>query len=1197
MTKTSFEVREQLEDLLEKDLLGPADGPDEELPAGTIPAERYLLGRLVPRVPDDGGAIVEPTVDDADFAEVDLVDQDVTVDAGQSDDRESEKSTRAGSMASSALGLSFMVPEGVSHVLVEATWGRYGRTQSETQVTEQERARTVWRRRPCGGPVEVPVDTDGSGSGTPDPEQDGVVVTWTVRSHDRGRGRVRIVHVALVNGLPPLAQTPDVNRLYQAGLHVTALDGGSAIFVGHNDPELVAPSPIRDDERAHLALLHRATRKYATGSHCAVDADVRVDERRAWRLRTTCFPSAEVAPVVPGDPDRMPGVVLDMSRLGSPELAADGLVAGLAPLVDGYRKWLGEQQSRLSSTPGGEGGELADHLEVARLAVDEANIVADRLGRAVELLRINGQAREAFRFANQAMAWQRVRGELVRRRAAEPDRSVDDLLRELDIPANRSWRPFQLAFVLLCLPGLTDPQHPDAHRGADDGHVQLLFFPTGGGKTEAYLGLTAYTLAIRRLQGVVGTGQDARDGSDGVGVLMRYTLRLLTAQQFQRAAALICACEQLRRERIDNGDRRWGETPFRLGLWVGSAVTPNSYEEAKRQVGEAVGRGAATGGVLQLVACPWCGSPLSGGNDVRTDDARRRVLIFCSDPDGRCPFTPARSPGEGLPVVTVDEEVYRLTPALVISTVDKLAQLPWKAGTAPLFGLVTSRCSRHGWQTPDTATWCRTNHPATKYLPAVEAEPAMRLRPPDLVIQDELHLISDALGSIVGLFETVVDRLTSREDQGRRIRPVLVASTATVRSARDQVKQVFDRGLTVFPPQVIDAGDTFFSRRVPPSSQTPGRRYRGICVPGERMKSVSIRVMSALLEHGQYLLDHHGSAADPYQTLVGYFTSTRDLAGTRRLVDDDIAERLRSNQVRTRRRVPNVTELTSRMPSTQITATLADLEREFDPGHDSTSAMDTFRAMTAAERDARAPRARPVDVLLATSMLQVGVDVPRLGLMLVSGQPKNTAEYIQATSRVGRTAGRPGLVVTVFQWARPRDLAHYESFAYDHETFGMTVEGVTTTPFSDRALDRGLTAVIATAVRHSADAALPNRAAHTVDLAGAMAERLVDDLARRAERVTADTRWGDEVRSMARARLDGWRHRRTHLPSGVLGYRDADGVTGLLRDPNDGAWDGWSVPFSLREVEAEVLLQLDGVDRSLDTAPAWDYVDDAEVRL
>ena len=215
----------------------------------------------------------------------------------------------------------------------------------------------------------------------------------------------------------------------------------------------------------------------------------------------------------------------------------------------------------------------------------------------------------------------------------------------------------------------------------------------------------------------------------------------------------------------------------------------------------------------------------------------------------------------------------------------------------------------------------------------------MRLRPPDLIIQDELHLISDALGSMVGLYETAIDRLSSRGP----IRPVLVASTATVRRARDQVEQVFARGLTVFPPPVLDAGETYFSATVPPSPSTPGRRYRGILAPGERLKSVEIRVASALMEHAQFLFDRYGAAADPYMTLVDYFTATRELAGMRRLVEDDITDRLRSQQVRTRRRSPIVQELTGRMPSSRIAESLADLEHRFDPEFDSTAALDELR--------------------------------------------------------------------------------------------------------------------------------------------------------------------------------------------------------------------------------------------------------------
>jgi len=489
---------------------------------------------------------------------------------------------------------------------------------------------------------------------------------------------------------------------------------------------------------------------------------------------------------------------------------------------------------------------------------------------------------------------------------------------------------------------------------------------------------------------------------------------------------------------------------------------------------------------------------------------------------------------------------------------------------------------------PDFGKFCTGNHQRTPHLPAAAAEPVMRLRPPDLIIQDELHLIADALGSMVGLYETAIDHLASRFTAGATIRPVLIASTATVRRAADQVEQVFARGLTVFPPPLIDAGETFFSTVRQPSMKTPSRRYRGICATGERLKSIEIRVVSALMEHAQYLLDRHGGAADPYMTVVDYFTSTRELAGMHRLVDDDVAERLSSPKIRTRRRRPIVAELTSRMPSSRITSTLADVARPFDPVLDSTAHLEQIRRdkkLSEASRD----RAMPLDVLLATSMLQVGVDVQRLGLMVVTGQPKSTAEYIQATSRVGRDRARPGLVLTIFQWSRPRDLAHYESFDYDHATFGMRVEGLTTTPFSDRALDRALSAVLVAAARLGDEASLPNPAAQTVPLTGPAAESYLDLFGTRSDAVTHDNARTHGVRRQVQHRLDAWSQRRARLQSGVLGYQQAPDVDGLLRRPDEPAWTTWTAPMSMREVEPEVLLQIDTSDHSVDDAPAWHY--------
>ena len=494
-----------------------------------------------------------------------------------------------------------------------------------------------------------------------------------------------------------------------------------------------------------------------------------------------------------------------------------------------------------------------------------------------------------------------------------------------------------------------------------------------------------------------------------------------------------------------------------------------------------------------MLACPWCGRAIEPGQDAECDGARRRVIVWCGDPDGLCPFSRKQSAAwrEGLPVVTVDEEVFRLAPTLVIGTVDKFAQLPLRGQTGLLFGRATSVCDRHGYRHPDLTrrTDCKDGgHPKRGNLDGTKPRECGPLRPPDLIVQDELHLISGALGTMVGLYETAVDRLASWKVEGTTVRPKVVASTATVRRAKEQVHGLFNRDLAIFPAPVLDAGETFFSTQIPVDEAHPGRRYVGICAHGQRIKQVQIRVAQLLLAASQLLFDEHGMAADPYMTLVDYFSSTVELAGMRRLVDDDIATRLQQQArrgLRDRRNL-ELRELTARINSQDIGRALYALANTFDPDIDSTAAKATVIRLLKAAREgggrtteAKAAReqldalprhdmgARPVDVLLATSMLQVGVDVSRLGLMVVTQQPKNSAEYIQATSRVGRDPARPGLIVTIFNWARPRDLAHLETFVHFHETFYSRVEPLSVTPFAERALDRGLVAVLVAAIRHA----------------------------------------------------------------------------------------------------------------------------------
>jgi len=519
--------------------------------------------------------------------------------------------------------------------------------------------------------------------------------------------------------------------------------------------------------------------------------------------------------------------------------------------------------------------------------------------------------------------------------------------------------------------------------------------------------------------------------------------------------------------------------------------------------------------------------------------------------------------------LTVDEEIYHRLPSLLIATVDKFAQLPWKGETQTLFGTVDGRCERHGYRWPGLKEEA-DSHPAKGSLPpARTVERGELLRPPDLIVQDELHLISGPLGTMVGLYETAVDQLMTWELDGVAVRPKVVASTATIRRARHQVHQLFLRDVRVFPPPGLEAGDSFFARERDLSEDDPGRLYLGVCAPGRRLKAVLIRVYVAFLAAGQTLYERYGEAADPWMTLVGYFNAMQELAGMRRLCEDDVRTRLGKMDQRGLARRPfgpsSIEELTSRLSAADIPKRLDQLERVFDP----------VEEQRRRRRD-KGAAPRPIDALLATNMISVGVDVQRLGLMVVAGQPKTSAEYIQATSRVGRS--KPGIVCTVYNWARPRDLSHYERFEHYHSTFYAQVEPLSVTPFAPRALDRGLSALLVALVRLSGLELSPNSAAQALDRTDDITKAARDVITRRAGEVTSDSAVEARVRAMLEGRLDEWLARAEQaLKTGSrLGYQEAkDSETvGLLERPRPGGWDPFTVLNSLRDVEPSVGLVL-----------------------
>ncbi|WP_225199132.1 DISARM system helicase DrmA [Gluconobacter oxydans] len=1186
-------VRDLLEIAVRDDLLGPAGGPHELIKDMSV-RDRYLVGKLAPRRPSDT-VTVEPAagadevrdMEDERAAPIHEPGAEFASVSGRvepEDDALDEiDTTNNQSLVPSSMGLTFCVAPGVEALAADVRWGRYERVPSdEHNVVKTRRNRAtgreeetkvrVWRRIPCGGVVPLLLKNGPIRSVTPDRDQPEVRLQGTVRTNVQGE---RLVTLFLVNGQLEPDNNKDRAWLFQPEISVAAPEGTAdpSIFRRRPSNEIVVDDPERD----RLALIYRNRLEFAVGHGVSVHADTTPgDSAKASYLRTEIIPRYEVAVTeTPGlDPDDRPAMRrmvgegwLDMGHLA--EMEPQQLHEALSCLVDDYAVWIIEQRVRLTA-------EITGFDEPGKDVITRCEETLRRLREGMDTLFSDSAALSAFRFANKSMALQRVRSlYALKRRRGEPAE-----ITHLDIPKNRSWRPFQLAFLLLSVPSLADPTHSDRTKPAE-AFADLLWFPTGGGKTEAYLGVAAFAMAMRRLKNDLG----GFDASRGLAVIMRYTLRLLTLQQFQRAATLLCAMEVIRVA----DEKLWGKEPFSLGLWVGNRVTPGRTEEAHQAI-EALRNGdrnrSGIASPAQLTSCPWCGSEISAGRDIEVDRIAGRTLIYCSDKFGSCEFSRAYSSGrphQGLPVRVVDEEIYHRPPTMMIATVDKFAMMAWRSEVRTLFGRVDEECERHGllWPGHD----CRTGHRAQGSHPAAKVKPVRAaVRPPDLIIQDEFHLISGPLGTMVGLYESAVDELSSWLLGDTKVRPKVIASTATVRRAEDQVRNVFMRQISVFPPTGLDVEDNFFSvqRSI---GEKPGRRYMGICAPGSSRPAVLIRTYTAFLTAAQALFDRFGPVADPYMTLVGYFNSLRELGGMKRLAEDDVQTRsfrvnmsLVDRPGLSQRRVGDVRELTSRVSSHDIPRYLDQLEIPFN------GILDPKTSKWIESRASGDPR--PIDAVLATNMLSVGVDVNRLGVMVVNGQPKGTAEYIQATSRVGRSP--PGLVATVLTWARPRDLSHYETFEHYHATFYQHVEAQSVTPFSPRALDRGLTGTMLSIMRNSYDPFAPNTGASAMNSPSRPEmTTTIGILSERAWEVTEDAAKKTLTEQELKHRGDDWAKEAGVGGRTLVYQRYGAGPTAypLLETPGVKPWTDWTVPMSMREVEPAVRLVMEDTRSTND--PTW----------
>jgi ribosomal protein L24E len=1170
-------IRELLQLAVMDDLLGPAGGPRERIVDMGV-RDRYLVGKLAPRETAQGG--IEGL--DGPLANDDVEEPSEPKTPGrhelgaefgtatgrvepESDSADEIDAASNQSLVPSSLGMTFCVDGDVDRIEIEARWGRYERVPNDEHdhIKPNLQKAKVWQRIPCGGKIVLPLIEGAIPHQAPDDKFPEVRVQGSIRAKS-AKGD-RLVTLFLVNA----QKEPDTNRdtawVFQPELIVRSETDAAKRAIFRRRPVLDTDGV--DPEREALEMIYRNRVEFAMGHGVAVHAETAGDVTLANELRTTVMPQYEVQVTeTPGlNPSDRPAMremlssgLLDMQILATLDIAP--LIDALNTLTRDYAEWIALQRGRIGEDVVGYGVQAAQ-------ALDRCKEIQERLQQGIDTLKADEKALAAFRFANLAMAKQRVRSQY----ALEVRRGLDVTVDQFDKPEKRTWRPFQLAFLLLSIPSLANLSHPDRVQPVE-AYADLLWFPTGGGKTEAYLGVAAFTMAIRRLQGKPG----GYDGSRGLAVIMRYTLRLLTLQQFQRATALICAMEKLRRDALVQGDESLGKEPFTIGLWVGNKVTPGTTADSHRAIEDVRNPGKYNAGAAspaQLTSCPWCGSTIDPGKDVVVDRDRGRTVVYCGDKKSSCPFSRGRSsssPYPGIPVLTVDEEIYHRPPTMMIATVDKFAMMAWRGQVRTLFGRVGQECERHGllWQGAD----CNGNHQAGKGFPSSKVKTISPIRPPDLIIQDEFHLISGPLGTMVGLYETAVDELCGWTLNGKTVKPKIIASTATVRKAKEQVNNVFMRRVSVFPPHGLDVEDNFFSVQRP-IEEKPGRRYLGVCSPGSSRPSMLIRVYTAFLTAAQELFDHFGEPADPYMTMVGYFNSLRELGGMKRLAEDDVQTRSYRVQMSmverpalAQRSISNIRELTSRVSSQDIPKYLDNLEVKFKSEFDTATGKYVTRWH---EADTRA-----IDVVLATNMLSVGVDVNRLGLMTVNGQPKGTAEYIQATSRVGRSF--PGLVCTVLTWARPRDLSHYETFEHYHATFYKHVEAQSVTPFSPRAMDRGLTGSLLSLMRLENNEFSPNEGAGQLTMSNqAEIVHAIKVLATRAGNVAEDNARKQLAETELKERADEWA-KEVSKGGRILAYEkrgpEKDKTVALIKSPGLQAWDNWTVPMSMREVEPGVRL-------------------------
>ncbi|WP_078410108.1 helicase-related protein [Priestia abyssalis] len=767
---------------------------------------------------------------------------------------------------------------------------------------------------------------------------------------------------------------------------------------------------LEDDEEKSNQLLYKNAAIYGLGHNCSCDWNEEDYEIKS--LKSTFLPTYETQSMTPDIKDEN-GKDFSVSMLELSGKFGNKVEAksSLNKVVYSYENWISQKESTIP--------ELDTYYQpIAKGHMEKCRMSLNRMRKGLKLLE-NPKVLKAFQLANQAMILQQVNGTEIRTGNVKEGSLVYDKpketltldnLNELKSAGKGNWRAFQIAFILMALDSVVSGDSPEREV------VDLIWFPTGGGKTEAYLGLSAFSMFYRRIM----------DPNDiGTDILMRYTLRLLTADQFQRSSRLICAMEHIRRK---EGANLLGLEPYSIGIWLGGDTTPNTNDKALKQLTTLNLGGKTEDFIVRF--CPWCGASL-GKYDEHNQKKRRgikslyhgykkvnkKMVIHC--PDNTCEFY------DDLPIYIVDEMIYEVKPTFVLGTIDKFAMLAWRPQARALFGL--------------------------------DENGEREVSPPNLIIQDELHLISGPLGTISGLYETVIEELCTDYRSKKPKKPKIVCATATIRRFEEQIRNLYGRtGSQLFPSSGLDFDDSFFAQTAKDEhgKNRPGRLYAGVYSPTVQLMTLQVKTFATLLQSVKLLPKEE---QDPFWTLLSFYNSIRELGGGMTLTQTDIPNYF--NQVRFKKAISDkelyrwinqATELTSRLKSGEVAGAIGQLKKDIK------------------ERDV-------IDICLASNIIEVGVDIDRLSLMTIVGQPKTTAQYIQVSGRVGRRWWeRPGLIVSLFANGRSRDKSHFEHFREYHEQLYAQVEPTSVTPFSDPSIKKVLPAIIIIYLRQMLDAQIAN---------------------------------------------------------------------------------------------------------------------------